>query len=1112
MQDLYLFRTWWCYNRSYTKGPLQIDDFQARSADELSLARGDQIELIERDDDFGDGWYLGKHLQDGRTGLFPEGSQPWLDFYVLLSDRLSVYTKLDTRSPPQENGTRVSRSTSSPPASANPPTTNIMSVLNQENIPSEQPPAYHANQNTSFQASSPAPLNTPTSMQRAVSAPTGGFPPQPLAKVPNSQRSISMVMDDKAQHSEESPVMNETLSVIDEHITDMNTPRSSLLASARRNTNDSASEYSSHADHRLSYITGNETDEEEANALTKVEVLRWTPDQVAQYLLDLGVEQKHCEIFKEQEISGEVLLNIDKDSIFMKEFELGPVGRRLATWHKIKSFQDGIRSTRERQRTITRDEEGSVVGSVGGSASVSQTSTNGSALAKVPHTMSRSATLRHSRQNSPRIISEPQVDIDGEYPGVPKIYSTDNTARPSAATIRDYNHHHRRHSSIDVSKSDASSSLHTTTGPTPPTSPYSSSHKKIPSFDRNWTMSAFPPANSPGPARASAMLGLSALGMTGPALPAGADRHAITPNAESGNPLDQFDRGYLSSGEAETRKNRNVLRKNHPASASHSRQNSHKEGSISKRHSRFGSAGSIMEAISSVTGTNNRKTSSDALKARARTQSLRDTNSSMATLPSNSTNSSSTPIVTKLDYSESPTSLNSKSNPVSPATKSEGFAPLAQVTNKLRTSLRSNSETTAGSNDKNLIASPVFIPPPIKESPLQSPSRTDSTANSAASKSFDFDPPGNGTNKMVTIVPATRTPSLGTKKAKNKKETSAYKSLMVLSPQKALETCSHSGWMHKKSAKMTSAFKSRFFVLRDKRLSYYYSLDDKIEKGLIDINSHRVMFVENDVITSLYATLAGTKSNPNSPANAPSTTENENDDPETNLEKVRGGPFFFKLVPPRTGLSKAVQFTRPAVHYFAVDNYKEGREWFLALKKASIDRDETQPVTSTYSQKTISLEKAKAMKQRPPALMSLPGEEEEGSRRNSRGSSSKSGTGGNVDSNNNPGLQIDGLEYNYMSSPHQGGISENGTTPESSVPNSAARTDEEARIRPQSDEALGKMSRGGSSEAASTLRMVRSMSGGLSTEVNRNDTRTPLMHEEQTMVPEDMAPLREEVI
>ena len=49
------------------------DDFEARSPDELSFTKGDRIELIERDDDFGDGWYLGKHLNNGKTGLFPEG-------------------------------------------------------------------------------------------------------------------------------------------------------------------------------------------------------------------------------------------------------------------------------------------------------------------------------------------------------------------------------------------------------------------------------------------------------------------------------------------------------------------------------------------------------------------------------------------------------------------------------------------------------------------------------------------------------------------------------------------------------------------------------------------------------------------------------------------------------------------------------------------------------------------------------------------------------------------------------------------------------------------------------------------------------------------------------
>lgn len=52
-----------------------IHDFVARSDDELSLAKGDRVELIEKDDDFGDGWFLGRHMGNARTGLFPEGRQ-----------------------------------------------------------------------------------------------------------------------------------------------------------------------------------------------------------------------------------------------------------------------------------------------------------------------------------------------------------------------------------------------------------------------------------------------------------------------------------------------------------------------------------------------------------------------------------------------------------------------------------------------------------------------------------------------------------------------------------------------------------------------------------------------------------------------------------------------------------------------------------------------------------------------------------------------------------------------------------------------------------------------------------------------------------------------------
>ena len=45
--------------------------------------------------------------------------------------------------------------------------------------------------------------------------------------------------------------------------------------------------------------------------------------------------------------------------------------------------------------------------------------------------------------------------------------------------------------------------------------------------------------------------------------------------------------------------------------------------------------------------------------------------------------------------------------------------------------------------------------------------------------------------------------------------------------------------------------------------------------------------------------------------------------------------------------------------------------------KATIDRDDTKEVVSTYQQKTISLAKARQMQQRPPNLMGEEGEEDD---------------------------------------------------------------------------------------------------------------------------------------
>jgi hypothetical protein len=176
--------------------------------------------------------------------------------------------------------------------------------------------------------------------------------------------------------------------------------------------------------------------------------------------------------------------------------------------------------------------------------------------------------------------------------------------------------------------------------------------------------------------------------------------------------------------------------------------------------------------------------------------------------------------------------------------------------------------------------------------------------------------------------------------------------------------------MKKKSSNLMTTWKPRLFVLKGRRLAYYYSEDDDQEKGLIDISFHRVLPADNEKLTGLHATLTGAGSTPTMPAGShvPTLAATEAAGDTT---KDSEGMFIFKLVPPRAGLSRAVNFTKPTVHYFAVPNIKQGRLWMAALMKATIDRDDTQAITTTYQQKTISLAKARAMRHRPPALMNL---------------------------------------------------------------------------------------------------------------------------------------------
>jgi len=744
--------------------------------------------------------------------------------------------------------------------------------------------------------------------------------------------------------SADSQVLSDTLNVIDEHITDLRSPPSNGALHA---ATDSGSEYSAQLEHRMSYIQGEETDEEEDGTHTRLEVESWSADEVAEYLFTAGVEKQHCEVFRDQEITGEVLLGMDQSSIFIKAFDLGSVGRRLKTWQKIKSLQDEVNTQAPTRRTTQT--YGSEAGSAGGRTRSRTNTITSAAASQRPDDRSSVQGKRRSLTMTPK--AEP-VALGSPISPTNLQGSPTHAKRPSAASVREL-HHSRRHSSNDFRLTGTTMMSGATpklaTSGTFPQANNDVPHKKQPSFDRNWTMGS---AYTPRP--------LSSTGF-----------QEILAQSEMQDSAVDLDRGYFSGTDVDGRR-KNVLRK----SGSHSKQNSYTEeqrvrsATAISRHSRYGSVDSVREG-----GPPSAAQKYYGRSGPHRRTASTNTTESIRPIPPAKDNPS--PTVTKLEAKASPR----ESPTVSPLTAAgrHGFHAdwLAAMVNKPMVKsglgIRATSDSTAG--DRNKALSPTDSS--VKDSPIQSPSRTGSSTPSAG-PSLDLDD-----NKSPGGAGAAGRKA----RQKNKKETSAYtRGLQKMSPKEAMKDADYSGWMKKKSSNLMTTWKPRLFILKGRRLAYYYSEDDDQEKGLIDISFHRVLPADNERLTGLHAQLTGAGNTPTMPSG------HFPGDNSTSLAKGDDTMFIFKLVPPRAGLSRAVNFTKPMVHYFAVPNLKQGRLWMAALMKATIDRDDAQPITTTYQQKTISLAKARAMRHRPPALMNLDEGDSDEEKRQS-GASSKKGRG-----------------------------------------------------------------------------------------------------------------------
>ncbi|KAJ5661122.1 uncharacterized protein N7484_000494 [Penicillium longicatenatum] len=879
------------------------------------MHRNDIIQLVELDEEFGDGWWLGEYPGTDHKGLFPAG-------FTRRAER-HEYARYHNalRIDPSSQGVITSEETESP-AQIEPTTpkeTSYAAVRSEQTTPQ-----------ASRQSSVPGapPMESPS--QRSASSP---LPYSSLAAdIQNALRPSA----EQHANGQESPVMNETLSVIDEHITDMNTPRHSVSTQDAKTINDSGSEYSSHISHRLSYINGNETDEEEGTTLTEEQVRRWNQTETANHLRSLGVESKHCDIFENEEITGDVLLEMNQDFVFMKEFDFGVMGKRLKTWHKIKALQEEVKLSKPQQQIS--QPRGSVAGypSPHEERSMSRAGHTSGFLPRIP-TVSEKTGAGYVPRSSMGPAQHPRLASNGSSPVTPMTpprYGNDSR-RMSAASIREFNHS-RRHSSIDATQR-GYSEFH--------------GHPKKPSFDRTWTLNGGSQSGSYS-------------------LPLAQELRLVPRQRDIGLSVGQLDQNptllkplmtwTVAISPVQKLIRAGIDKRTSTAgSNSHSRKSSHQDEPIfmvkpPKRQSRIASVDSLREIDKNISDAAKNYSDSPA-KSRLRSLSQRNSSSqSGRTSQSSDTKpgffASFGPLVTK------------KGTDSETSSRSSHFQPLRNVGPKMRRAVGMRAISDAANKDVPSPVSPKEFDPSF--------GRTGSTTPSATSKSSErHSTDGSGkAGEPAGFVVRPRT-------VKSKKDTSAYtRGLEKKPPREQMDGCDYSGWMKKRSSNLMTTWKPRLFVLRGRRLSYYYSEDDTEERGLIDITAHRVLRADNDPIITLHAAVTGSTA---LPANASSTDQNSakavTPDALAGLKsKDLSGPFFFKLVPPKMGNSRTVQFTKPTTHYFQVDSVQEGRLWMGALMKATIERDLDQVVSSTNKQKTISLKQARLMNQRPPALMNNP--------------------------------------------------------------------------------------------------------------------------------------------
>lgn len=831
-----------------------------------------------------------------------------------------------------------------------------------------------------------------------------------------------------------SPVVEDTLSDIDEAITEISNSRQRRASriSNRRHTSmqstvptralspaeevieDSSSEYSRQDNIESNSNSEFEDDEEEDEAgdhvyrnedltnheyiYSEAEIGTWTPYQVSQYLQSRNIPSATCQKFEEEEVTGTTLLQLEMSHL--KELEIGSFGKRFEVWKEIENLV-------KKAKTVVP----AVVRRSGSDARMSTSSYNSKESARqrsstvtggtvLPRIQSQHNRVSSRQQHRINVHDANQLDVNvlGHGPLHTPMTATNSTtpsAPPPYAGVfeaprsppispqrnADTAGHYRRSSgnrrlsSQELPATALNAALSASAAVLTAGGNDGVSHQRGGSFDRNWSIPSFGGGlKSSGGTKApenghksSNSIGTGDSVLTADSGFSGSQTHA--PKVT--------ERSYFSSGES-TPRERKVLQKknggNHARKGSYIEEQRLRSATAHSRQSRIGSAGSSVETsrkpspiVTAAQAYHARGSSKDKKRMSSFSGAPEGFPYDAPRLSPSPSNKIISPPKRNADESTIGFALSPSTPPPLPNSRS------------LSEQLTPQGES-GGRSFNSLDGSTPSISATIASDPLRivtpgTPEKPPKVSSSAGRRI-----------RGVSSGTALRTKS-------KKHSTSAWeKGLREVTPREAAETADYSGWMKKRGSSGIGVWKSRFFVLQGRRLSYFYSERDTKERGLIDITSHRVLPATEDRLVSLHASFAAATSPSASPAipasGSPQTSTTDTGaqkSPTSPSSKEKGkevekdkGWFTFKLVPPAPGATKGVTFTPPKLHYFATDTRDDGKKWMGAIMKATIDRDESKPVISSYNAKTISLAKARELRARPPDLLKE-GEEDQDS-------------------------------------------------------------------------------------------------------------------------------------